>query len=98
VVKKLKLNLTSLKMRRRNHWRIKKRVEDLMLVMLKKLKPSLKSLKFRFGFYSSKSINSLTLVLILQSFHILLKLFLFKVVRLSFNFVNQNNTLQPKLL
>ena len=46
-----------------------------MLVILKRLKPSLKSLNFRFGFnfYSIKCINSLTLVLILQCFHVLLK-------------------------
>jgi hypothetical protein len=78
----------SLKMRTKNHWRIKTSVEDLMLVMLKRLKLTLKSLKFRFGFNFYSSINSLTLVLILQYFHVLLKLFLFKVVRLSLNFVN----------
>ena len=63
MIKKLKLSLTSLKMRTRNHWRIKSRVEDLMLVILKRLKPSLKSLNFRFGFnfYSIKCINSMTL-------------------------------------
>jgi hypothetical protein len=56
MMKKLKLNLTSLKMGTRNHWRMKRRVEALMLVMLNKLNPSLKSLNFRFGFnfYSSK--------------------------------------------
>jgi hypothetical protein len=90
MIKKLKLSLTSLKMRTRNHWRIKSRVEDLMLVILKRLKNSLKSLNFRFGFnfYSIKCINSLTFVLILQCFHVLLELFLFKVVRLSFKLVN----------
>ena len=31
MMKKLKLNLTSLKMGTRNHWRIKTKVEDLIL-------------------------------------------------------------------
>jgi hypothetical protein len=48
-------------MRTRNHWRIKLRAEDLMLEMFTKLKvkPSLKSLNFRFGFnfYSIKYIR-----------------------------------------
>ena len=61
---KVKTEPTSLKMRTKNHWRIKTRGEDLMLVMLKKLKQSLKSLKFRLGFnfYSSKCINKSALL------------------------------------
>ena len=57
---------------------------------VEKVKTEPVDLNFRFGFnfYSVKCINFLTLVLILKCFHVLLKLFLFSVVRLNFNFVN----------
>ena len=61
--------------------------KNLMFVMLKKLKPSLKGLKMK-SFRRTKRISSLIFALIIQYFLVPLKVIIFKLPRLRFNLFN----------